>query len=187
MQQELAEVSASLRTAAEKIEKLVKAEKPKLPNNVPPGYELTGEYRIVCHGEDYLLGSSKLSASCSNEEYRKENAPKWILRKVVGPTIEDLYGDSLVNLKAPDGFEFTGEFRCVNDGEMVLGSNSFSRPCGALRWQSVGDVPRLILVPIPKPKRMVFEVVDGPYATTGMYNGYSICWNGKYLRFLREE
>lgn len=71
-------------------------------DNVPEGFELTGEYRIPNSGEWYLF-----CASAVEREKYFHNGPWPILRKIEPP-------------KPPDGWELTGEYRAPKKGEWFV-------------------------------------------------------------------
>lgn len=79
---------------------------------VPQGYELTGEFRPFTAGETVLLTNGK----GAHKAFVDGSAlyPRLILRAT--PTIRDIYGKELSELKPPEGYEF-GEFRRVQTGE----------------------------------------------------------------------
>ena len=72
-------------------------------------------------------------------------------------TISDIYGKPLSELKPPDGWEFTGEFRYPVPGEAFRDSQADQHVCAPSNWNE----PRLILRKV-KPKselrtRIIFE------------------------------
>lgn len=79
-------------------------------------------------------------------------------------TCTDIYGTSFDNLKAPDGWKFTGEFRVVQNGEYWLSnykdiarhSNIISKCYYGCGQQPDETKPRLILRRVVKNKRMRF-------------------------------
>jgi hypothetical protein len=112
------------------------------------GFKWTGVFRKVKDG-DYILG-----ATGGNSVVPVVNRPdligKWrvIMEKV--PTIKEIYGKELAELRAPDGWRFTGEFREPVGQESFLASGS-----GVLlvtppyRNTPLATGPRLILEKIP--------------------------------------
>jgi uncharacterized protein YbdZ (MbtH family) len=69
------------------------------------------------------------------------------------PTIKEIYGKELADLRAPDGWRFTGEFRPGKSGEYVLGNRIFAEGYLAVPMDRVTtgmDVEaRLILEKLP--------------------------------------
>jgi hypothetical protein len=115
------------------------------------GFKWTGVFRKVKDG-DYFLG-----AAGGNSVVPVVNRPdligKWrvIMEKV--PTIKEIYGKELADLRAPDGWRFTGEFRPGKSGEYVLGNRIFAEGYLAVPMDRVTtgmDVEaRLILEKLP--------------------------------------
>ncbi len=71
-------------------------------------------------------------------------------------TVEDRYGAPFEQLKPPDGYEFTGEFRRTKQHEWSLTLN------GTAIYSADGEslLPNVILRPLhprPKRKRIIFE------------------------------
>ncbi len=71
-------------------------------------------------------------------------------------SVKDRYGAPFDYLVAPEGYEFTGEFRPAAD-EYAL----FPRDKHSASWvqRSITQLPVLILRPRPKRKRIIFEEV----------------------------
>lgn len=115
------------------------------------GFKWTGVFRKVKDG-DYILG-----ATGGNSVVPVVNRPdligKWrvIMEKL--PTIKEIYGKELADLRAPDGWRFTGEFRPGKSGEYVLGNRIFAEGYLAVPMDRVTtgmDVEaRLILEKLP--------------------------------------
>lgn len=70
-------------------------------------------------------------------------------------TVKDRYGAPFEQLKPPDGYRFTGEFRPTLDSELYM--SVITR--GVL--SEVNALPVLILRPRPKRKRIIFEETPG--------------------------
>ena len=115
------------------------------------GFKWTGVFRKVKDG-DYILG-----AAGGNSVVPVVNRPdligEWrvIMEKL--PTIKEIYGKELADLRAPDGWRFTGEFRPGKSGEYVLGNRIFAEGYLAVPMNRVTpgmDVEaRLILEKLP--------------------------------------
>lgn len=89
-------------------------------------------------GEWYLVSAGTVAGRCLDVAWTE---PRLILTKNPETTIESVYGKPLSELKPPDGWVFTGEFRTPTYGEYYLANLSF-RPMFAY-----GDevIKRLIL------------------------------------------
>lgn len=75
-------------------------------------------------------------------------------------TVEDRYGAPFEQLKPPDGYDFTGEFRPSSDNEFWLMSHAV-RVRRSSYCSVPNELPVLILRPRPKRKRIIFEETAG--------------------------
>ena len=87
----------------------------------PKGYRFTGEFREPDIGEWFL--SVSLRAAEQRIMRNWYLAPRLILEPAPTPTVESVYGKPLSGLRAPEGWEFTGEFREVKAGDVALDKN----------------------------------------------------------------
>ena len=130
---------------------------PKQPDKAPDGYAFTGEYREPRNGE-WFLDTISFSGGAARMQMLYHSALKfWILRKL--PTVESTYGKPLSELKPPEGWEFTGEFRTVSGGDDFLVANCAAPACGTFYFGAAKESgPRLILRRKSKPRRRwIFE------------------------------
>jgi hypothetical protein len=108
----------------------------------------------------------------------KEDLTCWPV-PIIKDEVKEIYGKSFSELTAPEGWEFTGEFRAGTLGEWVLGSYGpelpgvttpvqFGTQVIPEPWESVS--PRLLLREKTPPRRVVFEVVrENDFARAGEY------------------
>ena len=86
----------------------------------------------------------------------------------VSEIVEDVYSKPLRELKAPDGYEFTGEFRTPSKGDAWLPAEAHpSHPCFPCFDTQVVRSPRLILRKKPKLVGYTFRIVrvEPPYGS----------------------
>jgi hypothetical protein len=140
------------------VSKIRGAAQPKQPEQAPSGYEFTGEYRIPEIGEWFEENGYDVRVVSAPDGEKARDSARWILRKL--PTIESVYGEPLEQLKPPEGFEFSGEFRDPREGDTFLSLHEM----GALTAGKDWPVPRLILRRIeqpnpPKPEKATDQIL----------------------------
>jgi hypothetical protein len=142
----------------------------------PKGFEFTGEFRPTEVGEWWFVGSYASKATS------KDNLNVLILRKKKDP-VEEVYGRPLSKLKAPEGFEFTGEFRGFKSGEYTLNPKFPAAEPHASHWQWDDDkLNRLILRKLPPPPTIAsIYGTDDPKVPDGwVRTGFSKVGPGDY-------
>jgi hypothetical protein len=106
----------------------------------------------------------------------KEDLTCWPV-PIIKDEVKKIYGKSFGELKAPDGWEFTGEFRPGALDEVILSGEGDLYPIGtaySVTWSPIlWHSPRLILRKKAPPRRVVFEVIrENDYARSGEYISY---------------
>lgn len=107
----------------------------------PEGWEFTGEFRPPLRGYWYLSPSG--APACAGGDH---TVPYLLLKRAT--TIKDIYGKELKDLKAPDGWRFTGEFRRVQTTENWMDPHGYAC-ANPLPGCAPGSAPRLILEKLP--------------------------------------
>lgn len=96
------------------------------------------EFRFVVHGE--LVIPQRGSSDITPGQFLHPNSANPLIiclkEKPAAPKVEDIYGCSLDELTAPDGYVFTGEFRRPEIGEYFLPEGSISSYSYAARITS---------------------------------------------------
>jgi hypothetical protein len=98
----------------------------------------------------------------------KEDLTCWPV-PIIKDEVKEIYGKSFSELKAPEGWEFTGEFRIPFVGVDWLMYSSGGIDNCVVEYV----VPRLIVRKKAPPRRVVFEVIrENDYARSGEYISY---------------
>jgi hypothetical protein len=126
--------------------------KPLSEITFPEGWEYSGEFRRVGRGEHFLGSGFYCCGPLGRDERNDPTAPSWIILRKKKDPVEEVYGRPFSELKAPEGFEFTGEFRGFKSGEYTLNPKFPAAEPHASHWQWDDDkFNRLILRKLPPP------------------------------------
>lgn len=133
--------------------------KPLAEIKIPEGWECTGEFGKAEAGDTFLTYETHQPCFTLAGLFP---GPRLILRKKKDP-VEEVYGKPLNELNAPEGFEFTGEFKIPAVPDYFLGKGSYG-DCGVMSpgdsWVS-GCSGRLILRKLSPPPHPTITSVYG--------------------------
>ena len=108
--------------------------------------------KLILEALSWLMAAGDYRNTTAKEIHTKINDR---LAEMAGPTVMEVYGENLEQLKPPAGHRFTKEFRARTGGEWYMSVDN-GEALQAVNGCECDTVPRLILV---KCKRLVFDVV----------------------------